>query len=365
MKTPTTAQPFGLDRYHTADLAEAVRDAVLLQCRARSPGARMHPIAMAALQDDRLDDLSIGGLAHELGRRDLAASQHPERAGARHLAVMAGASTSDFRSALADTCRGLVAKSFEVATDHREFAQIVESPDLRTFTLADAVGDEVDAVNESGEYATSSVTTSEGQSLQVSRFGRILSVSPDVLINDELASVWRAVDSISSSAGRLEARLLTGLLAGVPALPDGPMFDATNSVAVGDPFNVAGFSAATALLRGQRAAPGGHELNLKPRFVLTNPAHEWVVRQILALCGQTADVTVYPHPALSPGVAYWLAGSGEHAALGLCFLGRQDRPVVTIRPPSVADSLLSIKVEHYVGGALLGRTGIVRVTSEG
>lgn len=191
--------------------------------------------------------------------------------------------TSDFANLLGNALgRRLRAAYEENQPSYRIWAR--RAPNAPNFKSIDVVQmsamPDLLKVNEAGEFKYG--TISDGKvSYSVITYGRILGVSRQTIVNDDLRALERLTTGFAGSAARLENRTVYGLLTANAAMPDGtPLFHA-------DHGNLAGAGAAIAATtlgagRGAMRVQKGlqkEELNLAPRFLIVPAAQEQLAYQ--------------------------------------------------------------------------------------
>lgn len=120
-------------------------------------------------------------------------------------------------------------------------------------------------VNEAGEYQTGTLGDGEKETITGKRKGRILEVTPELLINDDLGTMVSAALALGQAAGRTIEKDVYALLAANsgagPTMSDGqPLFHAShnNIAAIGAAPSVSAFDAARIAL-GSQKDPGGND----------------------------------------------------------------------------------------------------------
>ncbi|KFN42310.1 ClpP-like prohead protease/major capsid protein fusion protein [Arenimonas oryziterrae] len=120
-------------------------------------------------------------------------------------------------------------------------------------------------VNEAGEYKTGTLGDGEKETITGKRKGRILEVTPELLINDDLGALVSLATALGQAAGRTIEKDVYALLAlnsgAGPTLSDGKALfhtDHANIAAVGAAPSVSAFDAARIAL-GSQKDPGGND----------------------------------------------------------------------------------------------------------
>lgn len=79
----------------------------------------------------------------------------------------------------------------------------------------------LDPVNESGEYLNKALPDAETNSVKAKRHGNIVTVTPEVIINDDIGLIRDTADSYGRSGARTIERSVYALLDTNPVLKDG------------------------------------------------------------------------------------------------------------------------------------------------
>lgn len=200
--------------------------------------------------------------------------------------LRAAMTTSDFPQLLADTAGKALLLGYEQepashriwtrATDVRDFkpqsrVAVSEAPELLTKV-------------EAAEYqAGPLLDIKRGPSFQLVTFGRMLILSREAMINDDLSAFTRLPMAFGAAAARKEADVVYGLMVANPNMTDGqPLFSAAHgNLMTGAALDVTGLSVARASMRKQKGPNGGY-LNPVPRFMIVPAALETRALQLVA-----------------------------------------------------------------------------------
>lgn len=154
----------------------------------------------------------------------------------------------------------------------------------------------LEPVNEAGEF-TSGAMAEAAETWKVSTFGRILGLTRQAIVNDDLGAFADLTRQLGQSAARFEANALAALLVSNPVMSDGKaLFHAdhgntTPALNLEDPFNL---DAARRLMRRQTGLDG-EPIAATPKFLIVAPELETQAEQILASLTprQVADVNPF------------------------------------------------------------------------
>jgi phage major head subunit gpT-like protein len=361
-----------LDASTADEFRQAAVDALLL--RAGVPVPRVHPAAR---------DVSASVL--DLARTCLSRAGRTVRGGSVDLLVRQAMTTSDFPLLLADSVGKALRTGFETEpASHREWVRVVPVRDFRDQTrpiLGSAP--DLEAVLEHGEY-TSGPMSEDSTSYHVAKYGRIVSLTWETLVNDDLGAFLRVVPALGQAARRKEADLVYALFAengGTgPTMQDNEvLFHAThaNITASASALDAAALGAGRTLLRRQTAVGGG-QLSLVPAFLIVAPEYETTAENLLAAATRVrtgsvevgtdaarpewiARLTLVVEPRLTDAAVYLATAPTQIDTVELGHLPENaDGPVIVEERAFVMDAM-SWKARHVVGVKALDWRGLVQI----
>jgi len=357
----------GSSRVSVRDSADefraAVSDAIL--GRYGVTVSNPHPAA-ADFANMNIGDLCSTVLSHA-GRRP----RDDSRAGL----VNAALTTSDFPNLLQDVAHKALMTGFSEneAASHRRWTRAGQAEDFREHRrVALSEAPNLSKVPEHGEYEHGALDDA-GESIKVDTYGRIVSISRQSLINDELGELARVPASMGQAAARKEADLAYGLLINNPSMRDGvALFDAAHAnVATGAALSVDSLGEARQLMRVQRGIKGEATLNLAPTFLIVPAALETDAEKLLASLqpNKAADavpdwvrqleVVVDSRLDEDSAKAWYLAASPATIdTIEVARLGGDGAEVMT--DEGFDTDTLRFKVRLDVGAAALDWRGLVR-----
>lgn len=220
------------------------------------------------------------GLLNQSGVRAgwLAPHQVFERFGAQ--------STSDFTNLMNGAVNQYLTEQYAIAPSPlMALARSREVRDFREIRALTVTGaPELLTVLELEEYKYASLTESTA-SYRVLTFGRILALSRQLIINDNLGAFVEASNWYVRSAAKTRANIFVALIQGNPLLGDGEaLFSATHgNLGAGADINMISLSAARQAMRGQKDADGDTLLGVTPKYLVVGPAKETEAEQALAV----------------------------------------------------------------------------------
>lgn len=298
--------------------------------------------------------------------------------------IRAAMSTSDFPGILENALHKAVRRGMEVpATSHRTWCRLSEAQDFKPqarVLLGSAPS--LLPVGEFGEYQHGNLAEDKA-SLTAGKYGRIIKLSYEALINDDLGAFLAVGPSMGGAALRAEAdgiytKLTANSLDGV-AMQDGKVLfhaDHSNAVSVatgtGKPLTAAALSAARAKLRRQTGV-AGELLNLAPKFLLVPPERETEAEILVASStvstsqasaqaapGWMASLVVVAEPRLTNTDTLYLVA--DNMAIDTGEVATLPGSPQLITEDSFNHDARSWKVRHSFATALLDYRGFVRLT---
>jgi HK97 family phage prohead protease len=288
--------------------------------------------------------------------------------------------TSDFPAILSNVLGKSMRNGFEnEPASHVAWVRQSTVPDFKTQSraiLGSAPG--LLVVNEGGEYKDGPLTD-DLATFAVTKYGRIVSLTWEALINDDLQAFARLPLALGQAARRAESDTIYGLFT-VNANAGQPMQDAinlfnaahANLAASAAAFDAAALSAGRVLLRKQTAVGGGL-LNIEPRYLIVPAERETEAEQLInrSTMLKTASTEARPNDWISrlqlvveprlPAGGFFLAASPQQIdTVELAYLEDENGPVVEDEQNFRIDER-RWKVRHVFGARFLDWRGITRV----
>lgn len=204
--------------------------------------------------------------------------------------------TTDFPLLLMDTVnRTLLAQYALQERTFQSWARRTTIADFRSITrarLSELLGD-LEEVKEGAEYKYGTFTES-GETYKLAKFGKIIGITWEAIINDDLSAFTRIPQAFANSAARLQTRIVYSMLLanGFAVMGDGnALFSAAhgnfvgtaaNQTAGGTALSEATLSAAYTSFRTQKDA-AGNKLNLRPKFLIVGPLNEFLAQKLTSV----------------------------------------------------------------------------------
>lgn len=267
----------GVDASVVAAKRGAMQNALLARCNPSvqlEENARefrgMRLIDMARESVEMAGGNARGMTPQEIARAALGCDRSAVRAAGMH-------TTSDFPILLGSTVNRTLRDAYALAPQTwRPLGRQTTVSDFREVSRV-ALGDiaALEKVNEHGEYKYGSLGE-EGAPLKVGKFGKIIAITWEAIVNDDLSAMTRIPQALGAAAAQTESDTVWNLLLGNPDFIDGnPVFDSThgNVAASGGAINTTTLAAARAAMRKQKSK-AGHFLNLGPEYLVVGPDKE-------------------------------------------------------------------------------------------
>jgi hypothetical protein len=300
--------------------------------------------------------------------------------------IKAAMTTSDFPLILENALGKMLRAGFEnEPRSHEAWTRFVTVEDFREQKrpiLGSAP--ELLPVLEGAEYTYGSLDEDRAVPYTVGKFGRMVRLTWEALINDDLSAFARMTAALGQAAARAEADKIYAPFAdnagAGPAMQDAVnLFHAThgNLASSATALDAAALGAARVLLRRQTAVGGG-QLNLVPRFLLVAPEHEQAAEVLLAASARAmsqgaenalvaswiASLTLVVEARLSDDAAYLLAAPTQIDTVERAWLEADNGPVILEEDGFNTDDR-TYKVRHVFGSRWLDWRGVVKVPISG
>jgi len=229
----------------------------------------------------------VGMTLLDLGRECLEAAGTRTRRLSRNEIAKLALATSDFPYILADVANKTLRQAYEAyprtflpfsrrrtAADFKNInaLQIGESPALQK-------------VNEKGEFTYGSIAESK-ETYKLATYGRIVGITRQVIINDDLGAFTRIPAGFGVAAATLESDTVWGIITSNPAMGDGvALFHANHSnlnTGSGSALGLTGLGAGMAAMAKQKGLDGVTTLNVQARYLAVPVALQLTAFQLVA-----------------------------------------------------------------------------------
>ena len=258
--------------------------------------------------------------------------------------------TSDFSSLFANVANKRLRNAYDEnpGTYALWARRAPNAPDFKNLSVAQLSGaPDLLQTNEHGEFKYGKMTDG-GESYAVLTYGRIVSLTRQAIINDDLRAFERLVSAFGFAARRLENRTVYSQLTANAALADGvALFHATHTnlgTGAGSALQMSALTTARAAMRLQKGL-AGEELNLAPNFLIVPAALEQTAYQLTSsnyvpakqsdvnefrVGGRTAlEAIVEPILDGNSAAAWYLAASSSQVdTVEYCYLDGAEGPTI-------------------------------------
>lgn len=293
--------------------------------------------------------------------------------------VKAAFSTRTLTSILKESAQKLLLDGYQsVDPASLRVARILEAVDFKTHTLARLTGQyQMEKVANDGELPHAEVTD-QGFSIKVDTYGRLVGLTRQDVINDDLGAFL----DLPRQIGRGAALALESAFWSMVEGANGTFFAAANNNVISgatSAFGIAGLNAAIAKLRKQKD-PAGNPIRARPRFVAVPPdleadAVQIYTSNVLLVAGSTDKTIAANNPHANkyePVVSEFLTGNGASSvwylvadpadvpAFGIAFLRGQQAPTIEEAEPDPKYLGRLFRGYFDFGVALLDPRGAVR-----
>lgn len=291
--------------------------------------------------------------------------------------------TSDFPLVLAAVSNKFLRNSYEAAPrTFLPFTRVRTVPDFKNINVV-ALGDapRLLQIPTGGEVKWGTIGE-DSQVYAVASYGRALTVSRVMLVNDDLDAFARLPQMFGRAAADLEGDLIyTGILMGNPNLrTGGALFQnaaarGNNLAAAGSAITVDNVGVGESVMMSQRGigpdgtATGGAPINVRPQFLITGTARSVAARQLVAstiVPSQTSAVNPFAGQLQAitdsriTGNTWFLAASPNQIdTLEMAYLEGAVGPTVSQFAEVTRDGI-SVRAIHDVGAAAIDYRGLYR-----
>lgn len=216
--------------------------------------------------------------------------------------------TADFAGVLANTVTRTLRRGYDLAPrTFQAFCRPTTVPDFREVSriaLSDISA--MQQVAEGGEYQYATVGDSQ-ERYAVGKFGQIISLTWETIINDDLSAFDRIPQAMGQEAAQVEGDVVYAILLSNPLMADNiPLFHANhgNLAAAGSPISIDSLQMGRTAMRTQRA-PKGRFTSATPAHLVVGPLREQQANQFTSanyVATINGDINPDYNRALSPQV---------------------------------------------------------------
>lgn len=267
-----------------ADFVAAASDALAIRAgiRIAKPHAGVRDVQGMGLADMMRASLNLQGQysAGHFSRGEL---------------IKATMSTSDFPAILENSLNKALRSGYEAEpATYEAWTRRVLVPDFKAQSrVLLGSAPELLQVHEGGEYTYGSMEDDKSVPYSVKKFGRLVQLTWEALVNDDLGAFLRMTQALGQAAARAEGDAVYNTLLdnsgnGQTMQDANPLFHVShaNIAPSATAITAEALGAARVMLRRQTALGGG-ALNLPPRFLLVSPEHEQAAEALLAAAARS------------------------------------------------------------------------------
>ncbi|WP_421722447.1 ClpP-like prohead protease/major capsid protein fusion protein [Alloalcanivorax xenomutans] len=224
-----------------------------------------------------------GGSVHGMSRMEIAAK---------------ALSTSDFPALLADVANKTLRQGYEAAPrTFQPFCRLTTASDFKYLNRAQlGEAPELEKVTESGEFRYGKMGE-DNQRYRLETFGKIIGLTRQTIINDDLDAFSRVPQAFGASAAEVESNTVWGLITGNVKMADNKaLFHSDhNNLGTAAPISVESLTEARKKMRRQMGLNTKRPLNLMAEFLIVPAALETEAQKILSevLSAKSADVNPF------------------------------------------------------------------------
>ncbi len=288
-------------------------------------------------------------------------------------------STDDFSNIFRDASNKALLRAYqEYPATWRPWVNVGSASDFKTiYGISLSNAPDLKQVNEHGEYEYASLSDAQ-ESYAVYKYGRLISLSWEMIINDDLRAFARYPQLMGSAARRKEADIVYNLLTSNPTMNDGnSLFDDTNHSNHDDSganVNSTQLDSGRAKMRKQTGLQG-ETLDLRPAFLLVPVAQETDAEVLLRSRGSTEDsknegvvnpwynrLSPIAEPRLddnSTDAWYLVADPSQIDTIEVAYLDGYEQPMIDEQETFTSDAI-TWKVRHVFGAGVMDWRGFYK-----
>lgn len=328
-----------------AGLQEALMHRVDPKAKLTENGQQYRGMSLLEMGRDYLEFRGVN--TRGLSRMQLATQIMQYRAGMH--------TTSDFAALLENVASKRLRQGYDenMGSYSRWARRAPNAPDFKSMSVVQlSAAPDLLQTNEHGEFKYGAMSDGK-ETYSMLTYGRIVSLSRQAMVNDDLRGFDRLVGGFGASANRLENRTVYAILTANAALADtGALFNNTAVTTAGGHANLgtAGAISLTTLSAGRTAMRlqkglQSEELNLYPSFLIVPAALEQIAYQytsanyVPATQSAVSEFRAGGRTALEPIVEpildaasatawYLAANSSQVDTVEYCFLDGAEGPVI-------------------------------------
>lgn len=186
----------------------------------------------------------------------------------------------------------------EMAPTWPQFCSRATASDFKEMTVVALAGKVAfEDILEHGEYTRGSMVE-ESEKYKVKKSGRVIALTMEMMMNDDLGAFNRIPRMIASAARAKEADTVYGILTGNPNMADGSALFSSAHSNVASAAGVPSETTLSAALETMYAQTGinGEPINVLPKYLIHGPKNLVTVKKILStdmLASKSGDINVF------------------------------------------------------------------------
>lgn len=282
-------------------------------------------------------------------------------------------STSDFPEILANIANKSLRKAYgDTKRSFTPFSRQITLPDFKEVKrVALSNASSMEQVVEGGEYKRGTFSE-EAETIQLMTYGKIIGITRQAIINDDLDAFTRVPQKMAATAARLENRMVYDILTSNPTMGDGTaLFHADHGNLATPALAIAGIGEIRKLMRLQTDPSGEDILNYEPRYLIVPAALEVTAAQLKAQLtpnqtsqvnplSNTFDIIVEGYLDGSSATHYYMAADPAEAdTIEYAYLEGEQGPYLESRDGFDRDGL-EIKVRHDFAAKAVDYRGLAK-----
>ena len=279
-------------------------------------------------------------------------------------------STSDFPLILANVATKTLTDAYK--TQPQTFlplVRIVELPDYKQVTrLQFGDAPSLEEVKEGGEYTFGKIGEA-AESYKLAKHGKMIAITEETIVNDDLDAFTRIPAMFGSSAARLESKLVWDIFLNNPFMADGlGLFDSKHgNKANPSGINENGLNLARVSIRKQKTLDKSDVLDLEPQYLIVGPDKETEAKKMLASQirpTKSGDVNVFAdslelivESRISGNKWFVACGPNQIDTIELGYLSGLRGPQISTKEGFEVDGIM-IKCKHIVAAKAIDYRGL-------
>jgi hypothetical protein len=280
-------------------------------------------------------------------------------------------STSDFAEVLGNVANKSLRKAYDLQQQtFRPFVRFGTLPDYKEASrIAFGEAPSLELVQENGEYKSGAMGE-KAEKVKLSKYGKIISITDETIINDDMDAFSRLPGMFSASAARLESNLVYGTLTGNPVMADGvALFHATHkNLGTAGTIDDTSLTEVYEMMMVQKGIDDQDFLNLTPEFLVCGPKMQAQAKKYLAniSAAKASDVNLYSaelklivDPRISDKSWFVTVSPSQVDTIEVSYLEGMSGPEMTRQYNFNKDSI-DLKLKHVVGVKAIDHVGLVK-----